>query len=119
MLPSGDTNHVSTGQLPAPDRVRELVTEAHDRFRSVTEGRNADYIQALAAVPPELFAIAVAGTTGEIFAVGDAEFSIQSVSKPFVFALIRDALGGDEARARLGVNATGLPFDSVMAIELH
>jgi glutaminase len=121
MLPSGDTNHVSTGQLPASDRVRALITEAYDRFGSITDGQNADYIEALASVPPELFAIAVAGTTGEIFAVGDAEveFSIQSVSKPFVFALIRDALGGDEARARLGVNATGLPFDSVMAIELH
>jgi len=121
MQPSGDTNHVSTGQLPAPERVRELVTEAHDRFRSVADGRNADYIQALASVPSELFAIAVAGTTGEIYAVGDAdvEFSIQSVSKPFVFALVRDALGGDEARARLGVNATGLAFNSVMAIELH
>jgi glutaminase len=116
-----DTNHVSTGQLPPPERVRELVREAHDRFSSVSDGRNADYIPALASVPSELFAVCVVGTSGQVYAVGDAEveFSIQSVSKPFVFALICHALGADEARARLGVNATGLPFNSVMAIELH
>ena len=99
----------------------ELVTEAYDRYKSVADGSNADYIRALASVSSELFAIAVVGTTGATYAVGDAdvEFSIQSVSKPFVFALIRHALGGEEARAKLGVNATGLPFDSVMAMELH
>ena len=52
--------------------------------------------------------------------MGDATvpFSIQSVSKPFVFALVCDAIGHEEARRRLGVNSTGLPFNSVMAIEL-
>jgi glutaminase len=55
-----------------------------------------------------------------VFQVGDAthEFSIQSVSKPFVFALVVDALGAEEARRKLGVNSTGMPFNSVMAIEL-
>ncbi|KAI3593243.1 Glutaminase [Cupriavidus sp. U2] len=53
--------------------------------------------------------------------VGDAAqpFSIQSVSKPFIFALICDALGAEEAAARLGVDATGLPFNSIMAMELR
>ena len=53
--------------------------------------------------------------------VGDADhpFSIQSVSKPFVFALVCEAIGYEEARAKLGVNGTGLPFNSVMAIELN
>jgi hypothetical protein len=45
------------------------------------------------------------------------EFPIQSVSKPFVFALVCQAIGEDEARATLGVNSTGLPFNSVIAIE--
>ena len=55
-----------------------------------------------------------------MFSVGDArvEFSIQSVSKPFVFALVCDAIGHDVAQEKLGVNSTGLPFNSVMAIEL-
>ena len=115
------TNHVSTGQLPPRERVRELVDEAHDRFVSVTEGRNADYIPALASVPSTLFGICIAGVSGEVYSAGDTEveFSIQSVSKPFVFALVCNALGADAVRTRLGVNATGLPFNSVMAIELH
>jgi glutaminase len=45
------------------------------------------------------------------------EFSIQSVSKPFVFALVCQAIGEDAAREKLGVNSTGLPFNSVIAIE--
>jgi hypothetical protein len=63
----------------------------------------------------------VANTRGDSFAVGDADhaFSIQSVSKPFVFALVCDALGPDEAERLLGVDATGQPFNSVMAIELR
>jgi glutaminase len=116
-----DANHVSTGQLPPPGRVRELVDEAHDRYASMTAGRNAHYIPALAAAPSSLFGICIAGANGDVYAVGDAEveFSIQSVSKPFAFALVCNALGAEAARARLGVNATGLPFNSVMAIELH
>ena len=46
-------------------------------------------------------------------------FTIMSVSKPFVFALVCQALGAEEARQRIGVNSTGLPFNSVMAIELN
>jgi glutaminase len=58
---------------------------------------------------------------GRIFSIGDSkrEFSIQSVSKPFVFALVLQAIGVESARRRLGVNSTGLPFNSVMAVELN
>jgi glutaminase len=63
----------------------------------------------------------VANTRGESFAVGDAThaFSIQSVSKPFVFALVCEALGPVEVERLLGVDATGQPFNSVMAFELR
>jgi glutaminase len=111
---------VSTGRLPAPDEVRALVAEAHQRYRHLDEGTVADYIPALARVAPDLFGVCVAGVDGGVFAVGDGghPFSVQSISKPFVFALVCQAIGVDEARRRLGVNSTGLPFDSVMAIEL-
>ena len=46
-------------------------------------------------------------------------FSIQSVSKPFVFALVCEAIGYEAARHRLGVNSTGFPFNSLMAVELN
>ncbi len=110
---------VSTGHLPPAERVRALVAGAHERFKSIGEGRNADYIPALAQVPGNLFGVCVVGTSGTAYTAGDTEyeFSIQSVSKPFVFALICQAIGEEEAREKLGVNSTGLPFNSVLAIE--
>jgi glutaminase len=70
--------------------VRALLYDAHERFASVDEGQNAKVYPALEAVPRDLFGIAVVATEGAIYAVGDAEypFSIMSVSKPFVFALV-------------------------------
>jgi glutaminase len=111
---------VSTGTLPSRDDVRALLAGAHDRYRHLDAGEVATYIPALASAPPEHFGACIASTTGELAAVGDADvaFSIQSVAKPFVFALVCEELGSEVARDRLGVNATGLPFDSVMAIEL-
>lgn len=110
---------VSTGKLAEADLVAALVAEAHRRYRSVAEGKNADYIPALAEVPSDLFGIGLVDTSGADFAAGDSDypFTLQSVSKPFVFALVCQAIGEDEARLRLGVNSTGLPFNSVMAVE--
>ena len=115
---AGDS-FVSTGHLPSEDLVRALVAEAHARFNSVAEGKNSDVYPALARVPSGLFGICVVGTSGGAYAVGDAdhEFTIMSVSKPFVFALVCQALGHEEARRKLGVNSTGLPFNSLTAIE--
>ena len=112
---------VSTGAMPAREQVRALVEAAHARFREERGGRVADYIPALAKADPGAFGICVANTRGDAFSVGDAgqAFSIQSVSKPFVFALVCDALGPGEAAVRLGVDATGLPFNSIMAVELR
>ncbi|AMO24518.1 glutaminase A [Ramlibacter solisilvae] len=112
---------VSTGTLPAREAIGALVEAAYAQFREERSGRVADYIPALAEADPQAFGICVANTHGDALAVGDAgqPFSIQSVSKPFVFALVCDALGPDEAAARLGVDATGLPFNSIMAVELR
>src|SRR5262245_24335567 len=119
-LAAADVSPVSTGRLPLPERVRTLLEAAHERFETNDEGENADHYPALAAVPRDLFGICVAGIDGTVAAVGDAEypFAIMSVSKPFVFALVCQSLGAEVARAKLGVNSTGLPFNSVMAIEL-
>lgn len=120
-LPAAGTSPVSIGQLPLPERVRALLYAAHERFSSNQEGTNSGVYPALAAVPRELFGLCLAGIDGAVYAVGDAEypFAIMSVSKPFVFALVCQALGAQQARAKLGVNSTGLPFNSVMAIELN
>lgn len=111
--------YVSTGNLPPPEEVRALVGEAYERYRSVTEGENASVYPALERVPRELFGVCVVGTSGNVYAIGEAEydFTIMSVSKPFVFALVCQALGPEETRRKLGVNATGRPFNSLAAIE--
>ena len=101
---------------------RGLLEAAEIAARATTgQGQVADYIPALAEADPSAFGLCVANTRGDTFALGDAEapFSIQSVSKPFVFAQVCDALGADEAARRLGVDATGLPFNSIMAVELR
>jgi glutaminase len=110
---------VSTGRLPTPEDVFALVDEAHHRYRTVDDGETSRVYPALARARRDLFGICVAGTSGALYATGDAdvEFAIMSVSKPFVFALVCEALGPEEARDRLGVNATGLPFNSLAAVE--
>src|SRR5262245_49159546 len=111
--------YVSTGHLPSVEEVQQLVNEAHARFRSNTGGKNSQVYPALARVPSELFGICVVATSGDVCAAGevDHEFSIMSVSKPFLFALICELIGAEEARAKLGANATGFAFNSVTAIE--
>jgi glutaminase len=111
--------YVSTGRLPSPELVTALVSEAHARFKSNTEGENSQVYPALARVPSELFGVCVVGTSGNVYAVGDTdhEFSIMSVSKPFVFALLCEQIGAEQAREKLGANSTGLPFNSLSAIE--
>ncbi|MCP3445254.1 glutaminase A [Bradyrhizobium sp. CCGUVB14] len=111
--------YVSTGHLPAPDTVQSLVNEAQRRFKSNRDGENSQVYPALARVPSELFGVCVVGTGGHVYGAGDVdyEFSIMSVSKPFLFALVCETIGPEEARAKLGANATGLPFNSLAAIE--
>ena len=113
------SNCISTGHLPPAQRVQALVADAHARFKAIDDGKVADYIPALATVPRDLFAVCVVERGGAMHEAGDSAhlFSMQSVSKPFVFALVCEALGEEVARARLGVNSTGLPFNSLLAVE--
>jgi glutaminase len=117
--PDEASPYVSTGHLPPPDLVKALVAEAHQRYKSNAEGQNSQVYPALARVPSNLFGICVVGTSGNVHAVGDSdhEFTIMSVSKPFVFALVCEALGPEQVREKVGVNATGRAFNSLEGIE--
>lgn len=110
---------VSTGHLPADDQVMALVAEAYERFKTNRDGKNSQVYPALAAAPSDLFGVCVVDVNGGVAAAGDAdhEFSIMSVSKPFVLAAVCQLLGAEEVRTKIGVNATGRPFDSIAAIE--
>jgi len=102
-------------------RLKQLVDEAHTRFASVTDGKNADYIPYLASVPSSLFGIAMATPDGKLIEAGDTDygFAIESVAKVFTLALVLSESGPDVVKQKLGTNVTGLPFNSVMALELH
>lgn len=112
---------VSTGRLPMAEMVQALVDEAHTRFKDNDEGVNASHYPALAFVPRHLFGVCITGVSGREFMAGDvdAEFTIMSVAKPFTLALVCQVLGADEVRHKVGLNPTGLPFNSIKAIEMH
>ncbi|WP_433290759.1 glutaminase A [Actinoplanes sp. CA-030573] len=114
-----DARYVSTGELPDPALVRKAVDEAHERFRDEDGGRPSAVYPALARVPRDLYGLCAAGVNGGVYTAGDADhgFTLMSVAKPFVFALICERLGAREAHRRLGANATGLPFNSAAAVE--
>jgi glutaminase len=111
--------YISTGRLPPGERVAALIAAAYERFKSNTDGKNSQVYPALARVPSELFGICIVSTSGESYSAGDADhpFTIMSVSKPFVFALLCDLLGHEELREKIGVNATGLAFNSLESVE--
>lgn len=114
-----DDRYVSTGGLPEPTTVSEVVQAAYERCRAVDSGSVSDVYPALTRVDPDAFGVCVTATDGRVFETGDSRtpFTIMSVAKPFVFALTCQAVGVDAVRALVGVNATGLPFNSVQAVE--
>lgn len=110
---------VSTGSLPPVDQRRNGVQAAYELFRDNTEGACSTVYPALEEADPDLFGISIVSTKGIETSVGDYDnhFPIMSVVKPFVFALVADHFGPTEMHDRIGVNATGYPFNSVTAIE--
>lgn len=105
--------------LGPKESVDAALMEAHERFVDNRDGETIKIYPALAAMPPDLFGLAAAGGDGMISFAGDADhpFVLMSVSKPFIFALLVEEIGALAARAEIGVNATGLPFNALGAIE--
>ena len=104
-----------------PAEFEAVVQEAYDKYKGLKEGKNADYIPILTTVPSDLFGVAIATRDGKIYSAGDVDykFSIQSVSKPFTAALIMQQQGPEAVRKKIGVEPTGLPFNSKIALELY
>src|SRR5215467_2412575 len=83
---------------PTKEQVQDAVNEAFKKFKSNTEGKNADYIPELAKVDPNLYGIAIVTADGQTITAGDVDkaFSIQSISKVFTLALAMEELGPDK-----------------------
>ena len=102
-----------------PDYAK-LIDQAHQKYKSNHDGKVADYIPALATYSPNNFAITIATVDGKIYQVGDVNkpFPMESLSKVFTMALAMEQHGPQVVLDKLGANATGMPFNSGLAVEL-
>jgi glutaminase len=119
--PTTWTESSGTTGMPSAETLQRVVNEAHARFKSDTSGKNADYIPYLASVPSNLFGVAIVTADGRVFTAGDVDysFSIQSCSKVFTLAQIMQESGQEAVFKKIGVEPTGMPFNSVTALGLH
>jgi glutaminase len=104
-----------------PPDIDELLDRVHQQYAGEGSGELPDYIPALQSADPGQFGIAVVTVSGEVHAVGDADtaFAIMSAAKPFTLALVMQQHEAGVVPERIGVEPTGLPFNSVEAIEQH
>jgi glutaminase len=109
----------STLYAQAQPDYQQAVNAAYKQFQTLKEGKNADYIPALAKVDPNLFGIALVTVDGKVFTAGDikTEVSIQSISKVFTMAQVIQEQGIESVEKQIGVDATGARFNSIIAIE--
>src|ERR1700730_15672390 len=103
---------------PRRELGESVVREAYEKFKSDTNGKNADYIPYLAQVDSKLSVVAVVTTDNQVFTLGDIRysFSIQSISKVFTLALAMEELGPDKVFEKVGSEPTGRPFNSPLAV---
>ncbi|OBI74846.1 glutaminase A [Mycolicibacterium fortuitum] len=97
----------------------ELVQHYLDRIRAeqieLRDGALASYIPELSTVDPESFGLSLSTSDGYVYESGDTavEFTIQSISKPFTYALALDLIGQDAVDAKIGVEPSGEAFNEI------
>ena len=102
-------------------QIKEVAQEAYEMFKTNTGGKNADYIPYLANIDKNLFGISICLMDGTLIQLGDSEyrFGIESVSKVHTAVLALRQYGAQKLLEMIGADATGLPFNSIMAILLE
>jgi glutaminase len=93
------------------------LQEIHAKYQGNFSGRVATYIPELTKADPRLFGIALVTADGKIYEVGDARhpFTIQSISKPFVYGLALEDHGLDYVLSKVGVEPSGEAFNSMFS----
>ncbi|SDB07046.1 glutaminase A [Bauldia litoralis] len=101
--------------------IDHYLADLHQRIAGVTDGEIATYIPELARADPETFGIAIATVDGRVYTVGDADhpFTIQSISKAFVYGYTLAEYGRDFVLSHIGVEPTGEAFNSIVLDEVH
>ena len=102
-----------------PAEIQAALDAAHAKYQTLQEGKNADYIPALAKVDSKIYGIALVTTDGKVYTAGDikSEVSIQSISKVFTMAKVIEEQGPEAIAKTIGVDATGMRFNSIVSIE--
>ena len=110
---------LAAADAPGKAEIDTALSTAHAAYKGLKEGKNADYIPALAKVPSQLFGIALVTVDGDVHTVGDVNelFSIQSISKVFTMAQVMQESGDKTVEESVGVDATGDVFNSITAVE--
>jgi len=108
-----------TLSVHAQNNYQAVVDAAYAKYKDLKEGKNADYIPALAKVDPNLYGIALVMPDGKVYSAGNltTQVSIQSISKVFTMAQVIQEQGLDSVEKRIGVDATGARFNSIIAVE--
>lgn len=103
------------------DHLQNILENAFEQFHGAEGGHNADYIPFLNNIPNELCALAVVDVKGNTWQLGDDEyrFAIESISKVCTLALAMAQKGPEVVKDKIGTSPTGMPFNSVLALELH
>lgn len=102
-------------------QIEEVAQQAYDEFKGNSDGKNADYIPYLANIDKNLFGISICLLNGQVIELGDSAypFGIESVSKVHTAILALRQYGAEEVLKMIGADATGLPFNSIIAILLE
>lgn len=102
-------------------KLNSAIQTAYSENKNLVGGANASYIPYLASVPSNLTGLAVVTVDGDIISVGDSDyrFALESISKVCTLALALEDIGPEEVHSKIGADPTGLPFNSVVALELH
>ena len=105
---------------PCSSPVLDYLEQLHKEYASATEGQVATYIPELAKADPNWFGICLVTATGHIYEVGDSRqrFTIQSISKPFVYGLALEDNGRPTVLGKVGMEPTGDAFNSI-SLEPH
>jgi glutaminase len=102
-----------------PAEIQAALDGAYAKYKDLKEGKNADYIPALAKVDSNIFGITLVTTDGKVYTAGDvkSQVSIQSISKVFTLAKVIEEQGPEAIASTIGVDATGMRFNSIVSIE--
>src|SRR5471030_2567135 len=114
MTISPSAHHANSWAAAKPPLLR-FLTGCHTEFSAETSGTVANYIPELGKANPDHFGISLVTIDGHVYEVGDTRipFTIQSMSKAFVFALALDTLGATRVESAIGVEPSGDPFNSI------